>query len=257
MSDLAAYYRRQFRWREWPVALATLPPLGGQTVLDLGCGVGDLAAELSAAGARVIGIDANEELIAWARTREIPNAEFRVGDLREDLDVEADGIWCSFTAAYFVDLGGALARWTRGLRPGGWIAVTEIDDLFGHGPLQAGNDARLQGYCDEGFAAGRYDFRAGRKLPGCLEGAGLRVVHSMTLADGEFAFAGAAEPEVLEAWRARLGSMKLLEAYLGAEYASVRDDFLGCLARDDHRSRARVCFCLAVKGGISGVTGPG
>ena len=51
-------------------------------MLDLGCAVGDLAAELAARGARVIGMDLNEELLAEARARGLPGARFDLGDLR-------------------------------------------------------------------------------------------------------------------------------------------------------------------------------
>ena len=139
MSDVAAEYRRQFQWRDWRTALETLPQLQGQTLVDLGCGVGDLASKLTARGARVVGFDSSEELIEPARSRGIPNAEFRIADLSEDLcfDDSLDGVWCGFAAAYFIDLSSAIARWTGRLKPGGWIGLTEIDDLFGHGPLTA------------------------------------------------------------------------------------------------------------------------
>lgn len=116
--SLTSEYRRQFRWREWPTVLGSLPPVEGRTVLDLGCGVGDLAAEFVARGARVVGIDGNEELVREARSQKLPTAEFRTSDLRTNLsiDVEADGLWCSFTAAYFPDLPGVLAKWRPGTR---------------------------------------------------------------------------------------------------------------------------------------------
>lgn len=79
---LSSEYKRQFGWRDWPTIFDALPSLHGQTILDLGCGVGDLAAELVARGARVIGVDMNEELLREARSRQLPNAEFRLGDLR-------------------------------------------------------------------------------------------------------------------------------------------------------------------------------
>jgi SAM-dependent methyltransferase len=59
--SLSCQYKRQFGWRDWASVLKELPPLHGQTVIDLGCGVGDLAAEFVARGARVIGCDINEE----------------------------------------------------------------------------------------------------------------------------------------------------------------------------------------------------
>jgi ubiquinone/menaquinone biosynthesis C-methylase UbiE len=69
-------------WRAWSTIFDALPPLRGQTVLDLGCGVGDQAAELVARGARVIGVDMNDELLRTARSRRLENSEFRKGDLR-------------------------------------------------------------------------------------------------------------------------------------------------------------------------------
>ena len=93
--NLVSEYRRQRAWRAWPTVLAALPPLEGRTVLDLGCGVGDLAAELVQRGARVIGFDANEELLAHARGRGLRGAEFHCVDLRsaEDLGVTAKAKW--------------------------------------------------------------------------------------------------------------------------------------------------------------------
>jgi trans-aconitate methyltransferase len=75
--------------------------------------VGDQAAEIVARGARVIGIDVNEELLREAQSRQLQNAEFRMGDLRRapNLAVAVDGIWCSFTAAYFPDFPAAFAAW--------------------------------------------------------------------------------------------------------------------------------------------------
>jgi len=131
--SLSSDYKRQFGWRDWPTIFDALPSLQGQTVLDLGCGVGDLAAVFVARGAHVIGFDMNDELLCEARSQRIPNAEFRMVDLRSipDLGVSADGLWCSFTAAYFPDLLTALAAWARNVKAAGWVALTEIDDLFG------------------------------------------------------------------------------------------------------------------------------
>src|SRR5262245_37712030 len=109
--SLSEEYRRQLEWRDWPRVFEELPPLRGRTVLDLGCGVGDQAAELVKRGARVLGIDANDELLREARSRRLPGAEFRLADLRAlpDLGLAADWIWSSFAAAYFPDLPTALA----------------------------------------------------------------------------------------------------------------------------------------------------
>lgn len=246
---LSTEYRRQLAWRDWPRAFEALPSLRGQTVVDLGCGVGDLAAELVERGARVIGVDLNEELLAAALGRGLAGAEFRKADLREplELDGEVDGLWGGFVAAYFPDLPAALSRWAAHLRPGGWVVLTEIDDFFGHEPLAERIRELFDGYAREALAAERYDFHMGHKLRGHLEGSGFTVSDELVLADRELSFAGPADPEVVEAWRARLERMRLLRDFCGPEFETLREDFLSCLTRADHRSRARVCFCLATK----------
>jgi len=222
-----------------------VPPLDGKTVLDLGCGVGDQAAELVARGARVIGIDTNEELLATAQSRGIPNAEFRNGDLRtlEDVGV-ADGIWCSFTAAYVPNLAPTLACWRQHLKPEGWVVLTEVDNLFGHEPVEPQTRSLLVAYAEDALAANRYDFHMGRKLHIHLERAGFTLADSRTLADKELAFDGPAAPDVLESWKSRLERMKVLRDFCGVTFERVRDDLLAALACGDHYSVAKVYCCV-------------
>lgn len=245
--SLANEYKQQFRWRDWPTIFDALPPLQGQTVLDLGCGVGDLAAEFVARGARVIGVDMNEELLREARSRQLSNAEFRTADLRTlpDLGIAADGLWCSFAAAYFPDLPTVLTAWARNLRSGGWIALTEIDDLFGHEPLSVGTEALFKAYAERVLAAG-YDVHMGRKLRAHLEHSGFFVTKMLTLDDQELSFSGPARPDVLDGWRARFDRMKLLRDICGPDIDQVRAEFLGCLKRADHTSVAKVYCCIAI-----------
>lgn len=245
--SLADDYRRQLRFREWDRALAALPDVRGATVLDLGCAVGDQAAALAARGARVIGFDLDGELLEAARGRTIPGVELHRADLRSlpDPGVLADGIWCSLAAAYFVDLADVVRGWSRYLRAGGWIAVTEVDDLFGHEPIAPRTRELLDAYAADALAARRYDFHMGGRVPAHLERAGLAVAAAFDLPDRELAFDGPADPDVLDAWRTRLLRMRLLRDFCGVEMHAVERDLLGCLARTDHRSRARVRFVLA------------
>jgi SAM-dependent methyltransferase len=216
-------------------------------VLDLGCGVGDQASLLAARGARVIGIDQNSELLAAAKAREIPNAEFRQGSLREDLPLSEpiDGVWCSFTAAYFPGLADRLTAWTQHLSAGGWIALTEVHDLFGHEPLSPEARSALEAYADESFRAGRYDFRMGSKLTAHLHQAGFNVTRQLVVPDAEISPAGPASAEVIQAWRDRFDRMKLLRKFCGPSFDTVREELLACLAHPDHRSRAQVYCVLA------------
>ncbi len=247
--NLASEYRQQFDWRAWPKILNALPPVRGQVVLDMGCAVGDQAAEFVARGARVIGMDIDHKLIEEARSRKLPNADFRKSDLRTlpDLGVMADGLWCSFGAAYFPELPTMLASWSRNLRPGGWIALTEIDDMFGHQPLSARAKGLLDEYAREALAAKRYDFHMGHKLRDHLELSGFQVSSVLTVVDQELSFDGPARPGVVEAWRKRFDRMTLLRNFCGDDFENVRDEFLCCLSRADHRSLAKVYCCIARK----------
>ena len=250
--SLADDYRRQLPWRSWTTVLDALPSLASSTVLDLGCAVGDQAALLASRGARVIGIDANEELLAAAQARDIPNAEFRRGDLRSvEYEGLVDGIWCSFASAYLTNLTPVLVRWRSLLRPGGWIALIEVDDLFAHSPLSPQTASLLDRYVAHALENGWYDFRMGRKLARYLRGAGYEVVRELTLPDAELAFNGPAPPDVLEAWRARFARMKALQEYCGPHFAQVRDEFLACLTLEDHRAGVTVPCCLVFRGGRS------
>ena len=253
--SLADEYAAQSAWRAWPAAIATLPPLEGRRVLDLGCGPGAQAALLCARGARVIGFDAHAGLIEEARARRIAGAEFHLADLRAlpDSAQDADGIWCSFAAAYLTDLRPVLEAWSRRLRPGGWMALAEVDDLFAHEPLGERTRELLEAYADEALAAGRYDFRMGRRLARELREAGLEVALESSLSDGEFSFQGPATPAVLGAWDRRLERMLGLQRFCGAGFADLRRDFLAALAHGEHRSASRVCWCVAGTG-LSGAS---
>src|SRR5687767_13995606 len=102
ITTLADEYRRQYAWRAWSAIYDALPLVRGQTVLDLGCGVGDQARDLASLGVHVIGVDANAELVDAARARHalVRNVDFRRADLRSvQLGNRVDGVWCSFTAA--------------------------------------------------------------------------------------------------------------------------------------------------------------
>ena len=245
--SLASEYAHQYAWRSWDRIFGALPQIEGRTVLDLGCGIGDLAAALAARGARVTGIDGNEDLLKVARARGLVDATF----VRDDLqainlpDASADGIWCSFAAAYFPDLTGTLASWKRLLRPGGWIVLTEVDDLFGHEPVTSRTRALLDAYARDARQSGQYDVHVGRRLAACLEQAGYAVRQAFEVDDAEFSFRGPAGPDLLEAWRRRFDRMTLLRRFCAADFDYVREDFLAGLAAAGHRSHCRVCCVIA------------
>ncbi len=224
--SLVQQYERQERWRRWDDALARVPLRAGEKILDLGCALGDVTARLQRLGADVVGVDLNA--------------------LDASPLCPVDGMWASFVAAYFPRLEATLERWRKGLAPHGWIALVEMDDLFGHTPFPTRWSRELERFYQEARTAGRYDFQSGRRLAPALRAAGFTAVQESTLADDELSFQGPATSDVLEAWQQRLERMAGLRHFLGP-FEEFRRDFLDALTSSDHRSSTRVVMVVARK----------
>jgi 2-polyprenyl-3-methyl-5-hydroxy-6-metoxy-1,4-benzoquinol methylase len=104
-----------------------LPLCRGKDVLDAACGAGYGSAHLAQVARSVVGVDASEETIAFARGRyRLPVLEFRVGDVQafEDGDGAYDVI-CSFeTIEHVDDPERTLAEFARLLRPEGMLILS-------------------------------------------------------------------------------------------------------------------------------------
>jgi SAM-dependent methyltransferase len=139
---------RQYDWRRWSDVYPYLGDLSGARVVDLGCGIGDQVRDLSRLGAHVLGMDGNHDFIDHAKSRGIPRARFVCGDITDikDSELKSDGVWTSFTAAYFPRFDVLTRSIDMALKPGGWLAITEVDDLFGHEPLHSRWSALIERY---------------------------------------------------------------------------------------------------------------
>ena len=242
--SLVEEYRRQFMWRDWTGALSRCPAHPGQRILDLGCGVGDVSQFLASHGLEVTGVDGNPELLAAARER-YPACRFERQDLRELKSAMGrfDALWCSFTAAYLIDLEATFAQWSALLKPRAWVCMIEADDLLGHEPLSAASRRRIEEFYEDASLGRRYEFKSANSLRRALSHAGFQVAESV-LPDRELAFNGPASPEVLEAWQMRLERMAGLKRFLGESFERFKVEFLACLTAGDHRSTCRVMCCV-------------
>jgi demethylmenaquinone methyltransferase / 2-methoxy-6-polyprenyl-1,4-benzoquinol methylase len=116
------------RWRARAADLAMLAP--GGRALDVACGTGDLAIELSrrvGPSGEVIGSDFSEEMLARAREK-APELRWEWGNALElpyD-DGAFDASTVGFGARNFSDLDRGLSEMARVVRPGGRVVVLEI-----------------------------------------------------------------------------------------------------------------------------------
>ncbi|HMR05800.1 MAG TPA: class I SAM-dependent methyltransferase [Polyangiaceae bacterium] len=121
----AAGYRRRMakgpvgalRSRERAVVRALLGLRPGDRVLDAGCGAGFDSAWIQAAGARVLGVDASEAMVAACRKAGVDAV---CADLcRLSLDQRFDKAICLGALEFCSDPVGALSGIRRHLRDGG------------------------------------------------------------------------------------------------------------------------------------------
>jgi SAM-dependent methyltransferase len=107
----------------------------GMQCLDAGCGGGDATLELArrvAPRGRVLGADIDETKLELARAEAqqlgIGNVEFRATDIRETSGPPMfDLVYSRFLLTHLNDPGAVVAAFFRHLRPGGVIALEDID----------------------------------------------------------------------------------------------------------------------------------
>lgn len=129
---------------EW--LIERLPPAA--RTLDVGSGTGrPTAAALVAAGHSVLGVDVSPVMVELA-TRQVPEAEFRCGDIRElPLEAESfDGVCVFFSLLQMTrsEQSALTRRLALALRPGGHLVlatvpadVEDIEFVFMGQPVRA------------------------------------------------------------------------------------------------------------------------
>jgi len=111
------------RWRRSTVTALALAE--GALVLDLACGTGDLSRAAQRLGYRVVGADLSAGMLA-ANGAATPLVEAD-GSRMPFATAAFDGLVCGYALRNFTDLAATLAECARVLRPGGRLAVLEVD----------------------------------------------------------------------------------------------------------------------------------
>ena len=96
-----------------------LTPAAGERIVDLGCGIGQLTADIAARGAEVVGIDADPEMIALAREKH-PELEFICAPGEDfSLPEPADAVFSNAALHWMKRPEPVIASAKRALKPGG------------------------------------------------------------------------------------------------------------------------------------------
>jgi len=167
--------------RSKPISISELmPPSPGDFVLDVGCGSGAVSDYLESLGARVLGVDANEQAVRFASetfVRPGRNLRFECR-LVEDVSLEnesVDKIYCLelIEHIYLKQIEALLACFHRLLKPGGMVFLT-TPNYRSHWPLVEWTMDRLHlaPPMEEHQHVTRLDRRLVRQL---LENSGFRV----------------------------------------------------------------------------------
>jgi trans-aconitate 2-methyltransferase len=117
----AARYQDQhsFVWRYGADLLELLNPQPGERILDIGCGTGQLTAEIARSGAQVVGLDKSADMLADAH-KNYPALTFVQGDASAfELPSPFDAVFSNAALHWVKDAGGAVSSIARALRPGG------------------------------------------------------------------------------------------------------------------------------------------
>ena len=125
---------RSHRWRTAENSAAFLLPHlhAGLSLLDVGCGPGNITADLAGrvGGGRVVGLDLSAEVVAAATAdHERPNLTFAVGDVYalDHPDDSFDVVYAHQVLQHLSDPVAALREMRRVVAPGGLVAARDSD----------------------------------------------------------------------------------------------------------------------------------
>ncbi len=111
--------------------LELLAPQAGERILDLGCGDGVLTEKLAAAGAEVVGIDADPAMVAAAQAKGL---DARLGDGRRlGFDDGFDAVFSNAALHWMGEPAPVVTGVLRALKPGGRF----VGEFGGHGNIAA------------------------------------------------------------------------------------------------------------------------
>ena len=124
--------RHSFVWKAGADLVGLLQPQKGERILDIGCGPGQLTAQLAESGAEVVGMDSSVSMVAQAR-QNFPRLRFLLADVRNfQVEEPFDALFSNAALHWVRDADAAIACMAKALKPGGRLVL----EMGGHGNIE-------------------------------------------------------------------------------------------------------------------------
>jgi len=115
--------QHSYVWKFGASLLELLQPRGGERILDVGCGTGQLTAEIAKSGAYVVGLDNSVDMLGQAR-QNYPALTFVLGDAtRFRFEDPFDAIFSNAALHWVKNAAAAVESIALALRPGGRLVA--------------------------------------------------------------------------------------------------------------------------------------
>jgi trans-aconitate methyltransferase len=151
-----------------------LTPQPGECILDVGCGTGELTAQIAGVAESVHGIDASAQMIAGAQDRHtLSNLSFAVLDAHDLPDAEFNAVFSNAALHWMAPLESVFAGIARSLVPGGRLAL----EMGGGDNVLAVRESVEQALAEQGLPMLKHPwiFPSPAELATLLEQAGFTV----------------------------------------------------------------------------------
>ena len=115
--------KHAFVWEYGSNLIEILAPKEGESILDLGCGTGQLTNQIAETGAEVVGIDNSSEMIAKASTN-YPNLNFAIADgTNFAFEEQFDAVFSNAALHWIKPPEAAIECIQQVLKPGGRLVA--------------------------------------------------------------------------------------------------------------------------------------